>query len=121
MFTNYKTYIKGNEWKKLRTVFSSNKCFFCSKGYGLVTHHRHYKTLGEETSEDIVTLCSRCHKSVHFDQYGKKIKRWESGSELYIKARSQGWKIKGWKKQKKVNSFLKRANIKSRKGVLLQL
>ena len=30
-----------------------------------VVHHRHYRTLGHESPEDVVMLCKACHADLH--------------------------------------------------------
>ena len=105
---DYYKYINSQEWKEKTRLFAAIKCEFCGSTKRLQTHHRHYDTLGEELPEDLISLCRSCHKAIHITKDGMKIKRWQSGSELYYKASKQGWKIKGWKKQQKVDKFLKR-------------
>ena len=107
-YKHYLTYLNSAKWKEIASFFKTDKCEFCKSTNRLQTHHRNYKNLGKETAEDLVTLCDICHTAIHFSG-GHKIKRWQSGSELYIKAAKQGWKIKGWKKQQKVNRFFKRS------------
>ena len=108
---NYFNYINSKEWKEKSKLFAAKNCEFCHSIQFLQTHHRNYETLGKELPEDLITLCGNCHKNIHFTYQNGKIKRWQSGSELYYLASKQSWKVKGWKKQKKVNQYLLRVRM----------
>lgn len=105
---NYKTYLSSNEWKEKRNFFIGFECFFCKRKSNLNLHHRNYDNVGQENPDDFITLCRICHYCIHFDINGGWIKRWQTGSELYIKAKLRNWKLGFCHKQTKVNNYLKR-------------
>ncbi len=67
----YKTYMRSPEWHVKRQEFLKrfhNTCFVCQKKYAqkfLQVHHKHYKTLGDETDKDVMVLCYKHHKGLH--------------------------------------------------------
>jgi len=75
---NYKQYLKTSEWKKLRQqVLDRDKCCqTCVLIQNLEVHHKHYKTLGNEKLDDLITLCKECHEVItnrfRKDKYLKK-------------------------------------------------
>lgn len=56
-------------WKALREdrlKYDNYKCQKCGKAYNLQVHHIRYPEVwGEETIDDLITLCDECHKKVH--------------------------------------------------------
>lgn len=83
MNNNYYEYIQSEEWKQtkktLYKLYHKPRCYCC--GYyteaenkagtpfkirrRIHVHHITYERLGEELIEDLILLCSRCHKAVH--------------------------------------------------------
>lgn len=65
----YKAHMKSEKWKLFRQGIIRErgaKCELChDKKGGLHLHHLHYKTLGEETKEDVQLLCRACHALQH--------------------------------------------------------
>lgn len=64
----YTEYIHSAEWKakrRKRLEMDNHICQRCHCPDGNVVHHRTYKNIGHEGMEDLVTLCSWCHKRVH--------------------------------------------------------
>ena len=66
-------------WKTLRQkVFDRDdrKCTKCgcepSRGNWLEAHHKHYRNLGHENLEDLLTLCRGCHADHHNKKNKKK-------------------------------------------------
>lgn len=64
---NYYEYIKSAKWRDFRKqILSIRKCCQkCLKTKNLNLHHRHYRTLGNETNDDIIVLCKNCHFKFH--------------------------------------------------------
>jgi hypothetical protein len=61
-------YMKTDTWKKKRfeRLQKDNfRCVMCGTAYNLCVHHISYKNLGNESMDDLITLCERCHKKVH--------------------------------------------------------
>ncbi len=83
----YENYMKSDEWKakrEERLQLDDQRCVCCGRPNGLqkdgVTpilqvHHIHYKNLGHESMEDIVSVCSGCHRKLH--RYYKRFRSWE--------------------------------------------
>ncbi len=66
----HKTYLKTEHFKKLRSEAIRNAhatCQDCGKAMSsnIQVHHVNYKSLGCETNEDVIVLCSRCHAKRH--------------------------------------------------------
>lgn len=65
----YLTYIASPEWASRRLVYYQHHprtCAACDVNYGLIhLHHKTYERLGSERDSDLVTLCDKCHRSVH--------------------------------------------------------
>lgn len=64
----YKVYLKTEHWNRLREMAEDRdkSCVLCGEDRKrLVTHHRHYHTVGQERMTDISTLCNSCHGMAH--------------------------------------------------------
>jgi hypothetical protein len=64
----YKVYLETTHWNKTRKrilKFDGWKCVKCGSKKSLKVHHRTYERLGQELLEDLVTLCSVCHATLH--------------------------------------------------------
>lgn len=68
----YNSYLKTEHWKNLRLKKLKDKplCQICGTNKGLHVHHKRYKYQGKsilfnERLEDLITLCSSCHRLVH--------------------------------------------------------
>lgn len=61
----YLDYLRSPRWQWLRAQALSRDgyaCRVCSSGVRLEVHHRRYPViLGDERTEDLTTLCHRCH------------------------------------------------------------
>ncbi len=65
---DYYSYLKSKSWKNRRRGFlkrASHKCSVCGSLNGLAVHHKHYRTLGNETRKDCRVLCWECHEIEH--------------------------------------------------------
>jgi len=64
---NYHEYIKSSEWRQIRQrrlQFDLFKCRTCENEKRLEVHHVHYRNLGHENIEDLITLCKNCHYAI---------------------------------------------------------
>lgn len=64
----YLDYLKSPEWRKIREeaiIHWGSKCVLCCSENKLQGHHRTYKNLYNETVDDVVPLCRKCHKIHH--------------------------------------------------------
>lgn len=71
--TEYRKYIASDDWRNRRKQFieeSPMKCERCEIPRWLAqlaydqdfhVHHKHYRTLGAESPDDLEILCRRCH------------------------------------------------------------
>ena len=70
-FHDYNRYINSDEWKvksSMRKSLDGNRCRNCGSKHGLEVHHKTYSGLGnEDVKDDLVTLCSDCHKKITFN------------------------------------------------------
>lgn len=60
----YELYRLTSHWKELRKMVSG-MCERCNVWPTEEIHHLSYKNLGKETQEDIIGLCSSCHRAIH--------------------------------------------------------
>lgn len=64
----YLDYLKSTEWRQIREkaiMHWGGKCVLCCSENNLQGHHRTYKNLYNETVDDVVPLCFKCHKIHH--------------------------------------------------------
>lgn len=65
----YKQYLKSQIWRNRKEEFFSNPdnnyCQACWTFKRLQIHHKTYERVGNEDNNDLVTLCSRCHRDCH--------------------------------------------------------
>jgi len=66
---NYLNYLRTPEWNEIRTAARRRARWKCERESPLgprhegplEVHHRHYRTLGYESLDDVEVLCRRCH------------------------------------------------------------
>lgn len=64
----YKLYLQSKHWKATREFIINKydgKCELCGKEKGINIHHLTYERLGEETENDLMCLCKKCHEVLH--------------------------------------------------------
>lgn len=64
----YNEYLNSVKWRNFRQdVFAhyGNKCILCDSPTKVEVHHKHYRTFGNETLQDVVPLCQKCHRKHH--------------------------------------------------------
>jgi 5-methylcytosine-specific restriction endonuclease McrA len=67
----YRRHIHSLEWQLLRIVMlivHGSRCQRCGRHLTHKTgqlHHKHYRTVGHESLDDVEILCGRCHMRVH--------------------------------------------------------
>lgn len=60
----YKAHLRSRKWREIRQAklqSAGHKCEWCGETGKLEVHHKHYNTLGNESSNDLLTLCQSCH------------------------------------------------------------
>jgi hypothetical protein len=71
----YTMYLESTEWHILRLqrlAMDNNECVLCGREARQVHHRRYPKTLGTETVNDLVSLCSGCHTNYHEFENSKR-------------------------------------------------
>lgn len=109
MRERYERCIASNKWKAIREraleksynadapaseIYGNYRCQKCQwyfKKDQLEVHHRHYQTLGNEQLDDLMVLCTRCHK--HQDEVRAAEGR-RRGEDALEEARFAGWATK---------------------------
>jgi len=64
----YEAYLETPQWKSIRRLVIARDggcCLICFSSQRLHVHHLHYETFGDETGEELATLCERCHMEEH--------------------------------------------------------
>lgn len=65
----YHEYLKSAAWlekREQRLKIDGHRCAMCGAKHGLQVHHLTYEHLYQENAEtELVTLCKRCHSSMH--------------------------------------------------------
>ena len=64
MSNRYKTYLKSSKWQQRRRAKlqqAKYRCERCDERDRLSVHHKTYKRLGNERSDDLIVLCQSCH------------------------------------------------------------
>lgn len=81
---NYWQYIRSSDWKrkrKQRIALDGNRCRLCDRSgevWELEVHHRpsSYARIPDESMEDLITLCVRCHQlaedAIQQDKYAQQ-------------------------------------------------
>lgn len=64
----YIDYLNSKKWKEFRLKaldYFGHRCGLCDRPDNLQIHHKHYRTLFNETFADVIPLCYKCHKIHH--------------------------------------------------------
>ena len=85
---NYYTYIRSAEWYARRATLIKKQCAFTDRikswpcdNKRLELHHIHYRNLGNETEQDVLTVCDRCHSDITWNGHYRR-PMWEQ--EAYV-------------------------------------
>lgn len=69
----YDRFMASDDWRVIRDRIlkrDKHECVNCGRFYTLEVHHLTYERFGgDERDEDLVTLCTVCHRAVH--KFGK--------------------------------------------------
>ena len=68
MATDYHDYLDSAEWQQQRRralLRADYACEQCAARAELDVHHANYHTLGAERPDDLIVLCSTCHREEH--------------------------------------------------------
>jgi 5-methylcytosine-specific restriction endonuclease McrA len=64
----YAEYLRTPEWKARRSrvlTRAGHRCELCNASGRLEVHHRTYERYAQEMLQDLIALCSICHKNFH--------------------------------------------------------
>jgi 5-methylcytosine-specific restriction endonuclease McrA len=64
-FKSYREYLESNFWKQKRELILNilgRKCSRCGSTIDLQVHHLNYINCGNESRNDVIVLCRKCHK-----------------------------------------------------------
>jgi 5-methylcytosine-specific restriction endonuclease McrA len=64
----YRDYLRTPEWRAVREralMRDGHRCRLCNAPDNLNVHHRTYARRGDESLEDLTTLCRGCHEHFH--------------------------------------------------------
>ena len=63
---NYRGYLKTDAWKSFRNGLIAERgcCEYCGTTDYLEIHHLAYDRLCNEAPEDVMVLCSDCHREI---------------------------------------------------------
>ncbi len=75
--SDYQLYLASPAWRLLRDRVlcrDANLCRCCGKA-AQVVHHRDYSntTMSGESLDGLISLCKKCHKTIHRDERGKRL------------------------------------------------
>ena len=69
MTEKYRAYLLSDEWREKRderVKIDGNRCAVCESKKDLNVHHLTYENImRENVREDLITLCHRCHATLH--------------------------------------------------------
>jgi 5-methylcytosine-specific restriction endonuclease McrA len=71
----YEAHLNSFLWRRIRELVIARDggcCVLCAARTRLHVHHLHYKTFGDETGEELATLCEPCHEREHRRRPGKR-------------------------------------------------
>jgi hypothetical protein len=91
-YRKYAAYMKSKEWAIRRNrYFDSHKkqCRACGSSKLIQLHHKTYARLGAERDQDLVALCSKCHRSLHLFHRKGDISLWRATEVFIRKKRSR--------------------------------
>lgn len=61
---DYEASLASPRWRWLRERVierDGGRCALCAETERLEVHHLHYRTMGREAGDELLTLCARCH------------------------------------------------------------
>lgn len=95
----YEQYIASDKWRQKRLEIlerDRNECQTCLCTERLEVHHKTYKRLGNELSEDLIILCHWCHEaitnSIRERRYAKKEIKITSTTHINLSRSSREFK-----------------------------
>lgn len=67
---NYTAYINSSAWERKKAAFRetdeyTGRCYCCKSFENIHIHHITYERLGDESMDDLVAVCRKCHRLIH--------------------------------------------------------
>lgn len=91
----YHEYLHSEKWQSIKErvlARDKNRCRVCNSGKDVQVHHRSYsRAFGNESLNDLITLCNKCHYLFH-----KKGKLYKDGKESKKKTIKERKAIDGY-------------------------
>lgn len=115
----YAVYMQSEEWAARRAQYFVNherSCRACASSTRIELHHKTYARMGAERDQDLVALCSRCHKALHSEQRRTKENLWTATEKFIRKKRSRIKNAQTTKRRPVHRRSKKSANQKSRQS-----
>ena len=72
---SYQRYLKTPHWRSMRKrqLKQQRVCSLCGIKTSLIVHHMQYTNIGREPDADLIVICNKCHKKLHFGSYSKRL------------------------------------------------
>ena len=83
----YQTYLNSDQWRSTRNftidrvrthakqpVYQCEKCKEFFRTDAIEVHHKHYRSVGRESQQDLMVLCRWCHGETHGKSKDKLLK-----------------------------------------------
>ena len=70
-FETYQEFLQSYIWEEKRKVIimrRGNFCEKCNSKESLQVHHLNYNNVGNESKNDVIVLCKKCHEEEHGKQ-----------------------------------------------------
>ena len=64
----YYSYLKSDKWREIRNLLFEERgkcCERCGRMKNIQVHHKTYANIFRESMDDLLILCSICHKKEH--------------------------------------------------------
>lgn len=74
----YLNYLNSSEWKAIKKMVLKRDeylCQECKENQASEVHHLTYKNIYNEKLEELISVCSDCHKKIHNELMQKQIKK----------------------------------------------
>jgi hypothetical protein len=66
-YKDYSSYLASPHWKELRSrlILATTTCGACTRNSAKALHHQTYERFGAELDQDLIPVCSDCHRRIH--------------------------------------------------------
>lgn len=110
IFNSYQEYMQSELWRRKRTRILARdnyRCQKCGSAINLRVHHIRYpECFGDESDDDLITLCDSCHQEVHRKDIIIKERRQEERTRRNIEYNKRAAEKKAWADETKYEDFV---------------